>query len=78
MGFFSEGATASHNPCDRMYVGPAAMSEPEVRAVGDFLASHNRTIVAYLAFHSFGQLWMTPFSYSKDAVLPDREELVSE
>lgn len=65
------------DPCGRMYIGPEAMSEPEVQAVTRFLKQHNSTIKAYLAYHSFSQLWMLPYSYTQTKNPPNIQELVS-
>ena len=69
-------SNAERDPCSRMYVGPAPFSEPETEAVARFLANHNDSIKAYLAYHSFSQLWMLPYSYSKEQNPPNLEQLV--
>ena len=66
-----------HDPCGRIYLGESAMSEPETRAVANFLSQHNDTLRAYLAYHSFSQYWMLPYSYTKDINPPNFDELVS-
>ena len=65
---------ASPNPCSDTYPGPGAFSEPEVRAVADFVSKHN--VVLYMAFHNCGQFYMTPYGYTFDEA-PDYDELVS-
>ncbi|XP_063440738.1 carboxypeptidase B-like [Mytilus trossulus] len=57
---------ASKEPCSDTYCGPSAFSEVEVKAVSDFINSHKGTIKAFIDFHSFSQLWMTPWGYTKD------------
>ena len=59
-----------------MYQGPAPFSEPETLAVARFLANHNDSIQAYLAYHSFSQLWMLPFSHSKQKKADNLDQLV--
>jgi hypothetical protein len=74
--FNSEGG-ASKEPCSDTYCGPSAFSEVEVQAVSDFIDMHKDTIKAFIDFHSYSQLWMTPWGYTKD--LPsDYEDLVIE
>ena len=68
---------AEHDPCSRMFIGPAPFSEPETEAVAQYLANHNDSIKAYLAYHSFSQLWMMPYSYSKEQNPHNLEQLVS-
>jgi hypothetical protein len=64
------------DPCSNTYPGPYAFSEPEANATANFLFQHRQRIQAYLTFHSYSQLWLTPYGYSDD--LPDDyEDLVS-
>lgn len=68
---------ADHEPCGRMYVGPSAASEPEIKAVVDFLSSKRASVRAYLAYHSFSQFWMLPWSYTKDILPPEYEAMMN-
>ena len=61
---FCEGG-ASKDPCSDSYCGSHAFSEPEVKGVADYLAKHNDSIVCYINFHSYSQLWMSPFGWTK-------------
>ena len=65
----------STDPCSVIYGGPHEQSEPELQAVVRFLQDRADVIKAYLAFHSYSQLWMMPYSYS-DVKTGDYEELV--
>ncbi|CRL02092.1 CLUMA_CG015125, isoform A [Clunio marinus] len=61
---FAEGG-ASTNPCSDLYAGSAPFSEPETKALSEYL----RTIpnlVGYFAFHAYGQMMMTPFGWTKE------------
>jgi len=52
-------ADASSDPCDDIYRGPSAFSEPESRAIRDLaLTSHYKTSIA---FHSYGQQILYPW-----------------
>jgi len=65
---------ASNNPCSETFAGPAPWSEPEAKAVADFLMSHQGEWDLFITLHSYGQLWMTPWGYT--AALPaDYDEL---
>ena len=64
----------SPDPCADQYPGPGAFSEPEVRAVADFVSKNN--IVSYLAYHSCSQVYMIPYGFTED-LPPDYDELVS-
>ena len=54
------------NACGLNYRGWRPFSEPETRAVASFLRRHQRSIIAYISYHSFGQMWMLPYGYSSD------------
>lgn len=59
---------ASSNQCAETYAGTSAFSEPETRALRDFLLSTS-DIKLYLTFHSYGQYLLYPWGYT--SALPD-------
>jgi len=61
VGWGGEGA--SHNPWDETYCGTGPFSEPETQATRNFILSHP-DIVAYVNFHSYGQLLLRPYGYA--------------
>lgn len=67
------GAGSSGNPSSDTYRGPSAFSEPETRAVRDFVATLPN-LVGFIDYHSYGQLILWPWGYTTN-VPPDREEL---
>lgn len=69
-----EGASA--HPCDDTYCGPFPESEPEVKAVANFLRKHRKHIRAYLSFHAYAQMLLYPYSY-KYATIPNFNCVVS-
>ena len=52
---------ASDNPCTDVYAGPRAFSEPETRAIADFISANKDQIKIFIALHSYSQLWLTPW-----------------
>ncbi|XP_023315913.1 carboxypeptidase B-like [Trichogramma pretiosum] len=60
------GAGTSSVPCSNTYAGPYAFSEPETRALRDFVLAHKNDIKAYLSLHSFGQYMLHPWGYTSD------------
>lgn len=58
----------SSNPCASNYGGPEAFSEPESRHLRDFVTEHSDKIKMYIAFHSYGQFLVFPFSYTEEPV----------
>lgn len=61
--------------CKETYAGKAGFSEPENKAIGDFLTAHPQT-VAYIDFHSYSQLMMWPWAYQA-AAPPHNTQIVS-
>ncbi|XP_041638123.1 carboxypeptidase B2-like [Cheilinus undulatus] len=57
---------ASHDPQDNTYCGASPESEPESKAVADFLRSHKDTVQLYISIHSFSQMLLFPYSYKKE------------
>lgn len=51
---------ASRDPCADTYCGGKAFSEVETVQVSKFIAAHSE-IVHYINFHSYSQLWMSPW-----------------
>jgi murein tripeptide amidase MpaA len=60
---------ASDNPCSEIYAGPRAFSEPETRAIAEFINSRRGQLKIYMALHCYSQLWLTPWGYTHK--LPD-------
>ena len=56
---FQGGST--HDPCSDNYCGSKPFSEVETAQVSKFLANNNDTIIHYINFHSYSQLWMSPW-----------------
>lgn len=63
---------ASRDPCSDTYCGGKPFSEIETTQVANFIGAHNDTIVHYINFHSYSQLWMTP--WGKPRRIPVNEE----
>lgn len=51
---------SSTNPCSEVYAGPSAFSEPEVRALANFIKTIDN-LKMYLSFHAYSQLVLFPF-----------------
>ncbi|KAL8172990.1 UNVERIFIED_CONTAM: hypothetical protein K2H54_036283 [Gekko kuhli] len=61
-GWCGEGA--SDDPCDETYCGPYPESEPEVKAMVNFIRRHRNRIKAYITMHSYSQMVLFPYSYT--------------
>ncbi|XP_078260581.1 carboxypeptidase O-like [Rhinoraja longicauda] len=66
---------ASRNCCSQIYCGTAPESEPETRAVANFLRHHVSEVLCYLTIHSFSQMILTPFGYTRSTV-SNHEEMM--
>ncbi|XP_043916438.1 carboxypeptidase O-like isoform X2 [Protopterus annectens] len=56
---------ASSDCCSQTFCGVEPASEPEVKVVADFVTSNKDDILAFLTFHSYGQLILTPYGYTE-------------
>ncbi|XP_061185489.1 carboxypeptidase B-like [Saccostrea echinata] len=54
----------STNVCSDVYSGATAFSEKESTALETFLLNNNQNMVAYLTYHSYGQMWLYPWGYT--------------
>ncbi|KAB0372871.1 hypothetical protein FD755_015624 [Muntiacus reevesi] len=68
------GEGASSDSCSQVYCGTYPESEPEVKAVADFLRRNIKHVRAYISMHSYSQKIVFPYSYSRSRS-KDHEEL---
>ncbi|XP_017402303.1 carboxypeptidase O [Cebus imitator] len=57
---------ASKNCQDETFCGTGPLSEPETKAVASFVESKKDDILCFLTIHSYGQLILTPYGYTKN------------
>ncbi|XP_060049384.1 carboxypeptidase O [Erinaceus europaeus] len=57
---------ASKDCQDLTFCGTAPVSEPETIAVSSFIEAHKENIVCFLTMHSYGQLLLLPYGYTKN------------
>ena len=62
-------------PCGNSFCGMTAMRAPEVVALTQYLIPLKDQIYAYFNFHTYGQKWLYPSSYSSQPV-PNAPHLV--
>jgi len=60
-GYEWGGAGASTNPCSETYRGENAFSEPETKALSDYITAIKDRVKLYTAVHSYGQYWLYPW-----------------
>uniref|UniRef100_A0A914XAY4 ShKT domain-containing protein n=1 Tax=Plectus sambesii TaxID=2011161 RepID=A0A914XAY4_9BILA len=68
---------SSTDPCSEIYQGATPFSEPETRAVRDFVSSRRGSIHSFLTFHSYSQILMYPFGHERRIYPQDVQELRS-
>lgn len=73
-GYQWGGQGSSQQPCSEIYSGSRAFSEPETKAVSDFLSKSAANFKASLSFHSYGQYILYPWGYDRK-VPPDHADL---
>jgi murein tripeptide amidase MpaA len=56
---------SSSKGCREDYSGTEAFSEPETKAIRDYILS-NKNIKAYLSLHSYSQMWLLPWGYTTE------------
>ena len=60
---------ADNNPCSDSYCGPSAFSEKCVKHVADYILT-KKNIQSFIDFHSYSQLWMSPYGYTVSETHP--------
>ncbi|KIM30630.1 hypothetical protein M408DRAFT_66407 [Serendipita vermifera MAFF 305830] len=77
---WSDPDGASTSPCDEDYKGLAAFDAPETKQLAAFMNSKmNSTqgVKSYTDWHSYSQMFFTPYGFSCTEVPPDNEELTA-
>ncbi|CAF1015022.1 unnamed protein product [Brachionus calyciflorus] len=65
---------ASANPCSEVYAGRYPASENEVKAMQDYIMSKSPQWLSHISLHSFGAVWISPFSYSRVRIQDNFEQ----
>jgi len=59
---WGEDTGSSGDPCAENYRGEAPFSEPETRAIRDFLISHKDEVKFVYNFHAYGNMYLWPYN----------------
>ncbi|XP_058445495.1 carboxypeptidase B-like [Malaya genurostris] len=73
-GYKWGGQGSSKQPCSEIYAGSGAFSEPETKAVYNFMQNSAAKWKGFLTFHSYGQYILYPWGYDR-SVPPDHLDL---
>ncbi len=68
---------SSSNPNDETYMGPAPFSEPESRAIRDYVEAH-KNLNVLLSFHTFSELILYPWGHKYDGLEDSDDKKVHE
>ncbi|KAH8293120.1 hypothetical protein KR044_005421 [Drosophila immigrans] len=71
-----ENEGASDEPCSQAYAGPHPYSEPEIKAMSEFILSLKDKVNVLLAFHSYSQLLLSPYSHSDEEFPENYDDLL--
>ncbi|CAG0918592.1 unnamed protein product, partial [Notodromas monacha] len=74
---WKEGRENNAVPCEEIYPGDTAESEPCIKHFINYVSSIAKTkrIVGYISFHSYGKYWLVPYAYTTNKV-PNYAELM--
>lgn len=75
--YSSPGTGVSYNCSSEIFCGSGPESEPETRAVAQFIERRKSDILCYLTIHSYGQYILTPYG-STTKPPSNSEELVGQ
>ncbi|KRX96610.1 Carboxypeptidase A1, partial [Trichinella pseudospiralis] len=73
--FYWGGAGSSNFPCEDTYGGKESFSEPESRAIRDFVWQRREEIRAFITIHTYSQLWIHPYSHKRKSYPSDLADL---
>lgn len=68
---------SSTSPNSDTYMGPQAFSEPETRAIRDYVEAH-QNITILLSFHTFSELILYPWGHKYEGIENSRDKAVHE
>jgi carboxypeptidase A4 len=77
---WSDPEGASTDPCNETYKGTAAFDAPETAKLAAFTQAHMNTtagVKMYMDWHSYSQMFFTPYGFSCTLTPPDDEELTA-
>ncbi|XP_017060386.1 zinc carboxypeptidase-like [Drosophila ficusphila] len=75
--YWMEYNGASSNPCSETYGGPNALSEPEVKAMSDYISSNKDKFNVMLAFHSYSQFLLSPYGHTSEEFPPNYDDMMA-
>ncbi|KAI1317152.1 Carboxypeptidase A4 [Mortierella claussenii] len=74
-GYMWNKGGSSANPCNEGYHGPEAFAALEAKMMADFILER-KNVIAYIDFHAYSQLWMSPFGGDCNEIPRDDEDIM--
>lgn len=71
-GMWGSIKSISHHPESELHCGSSPLSEPETQSIKN-LYLNNENICTSISWHTYSELVLWPWSYTKDKVTPDNE-----
>jgi len=66
---------ASTDPCEEIYQGSSPFSEPEAKAMRDFVMNHRNDIQVAITMHTYSQIWIHPYGHVRNSYPNDVTDL---
>ncbi|BES87638.1 unnamed protein product [Nesidiocoris tenuis] len=74
-GYNWGGLGTSNENCREIYRGTGPFSEPETRAVSNFILQNKDNMKGFITFHSYGQYILLPYGHNYNSYPPDFKEM---
>ncbi|XP_034669016.1 zinc carboxypeptidase [Drosophila subobscura] len=71
-----ENNGASSNPCSETFAGDVPGSEPEAKALTEYLKTIENEFSVYISFHSYGQYLLSPYGHTKEEFPDNYDDLL--
>jgi len=63
--FYWRKGGSSSNVCSGSFAGIFPFSEPESRALANYVLKHKKEIAMYMSLHAYSQMWLLPWGFSE-------------
>jgi len=73
--FHFGGEGTSDVPCNEIFKGKGAFSEPESKAIRDTIMQYKNQLEAMITMHTYAQAWVNPFGHERNSYTSNNDEL---
>lgn len=64
--FYWRKGGSSSNVCSASFAGVFPFSEPESRALANYVLKHKKDMAMYISLHAYSQMWLLPWGFSEE------------